>query len=161
VRSARVRLGTIVVAVGLILGGLGLLALLASPSKSPTGPHLPSRSPPITFGAVAPNYVGSWIWYNFTVTSAQPNLTWSVLSFTFVPGPLTKSPSNWSVCALNPSSGIAADYSLHSGNWTTTSTAPVGAQDFVVLRTDSSLTLGEFVVTWTSFGGGAYSEGLL
>lgn len=146
----------VVVAGAVILVAAFSFLALAIPfsTRAPEGPQLASS--PVTFQDPNTSYAGHEIWYNFTVTAQQENLTWNEIEFQVVPGPLTRAMTNWSLEVQNATLGVVAGYQLQSGNWTSTSAAPVSDGETIVLQTDSPLLFGFLDAFYPSLGGGSW-----
>jgi hypothetical protein len=140
---------------------VAILAITLPQPLSPRGPGGLASSTALEFLAPTPSYEGSRLWYNFSVTVNQPNLTWAMLRFSVTPGPLTRSISNWTLRAIDPGSDLVASFQLAAGNWTSDSTRGVVTGDSLLLEADSSLTLGDFNAAWPGLGPGSYSVELL
>jgi hypothetical protein len=111
----------------------------------------------MAFSPPTPDYGRSWIWYNFTVTVYQPNLTWKMFEFKITPGPLTRGSANWTLTIQDAASSPVASFEPAFGNWTSLSPALAATGETIVLETDSSLTMGDFSVACPSLGPGSYS----
>ncbi|MFI5415460.1 MAG: hypothetical protein ACHQ16_07395 [Candidatus Lutacidiplasmatales archaeon] len=160
-RRSAVRFGVVFLPVLVLVAVVVVFVTTLPPPTSPDRPGAPAYSAPLQFPSPNASYGGSRIWYNFSLTVNQPNLTWTMLRFSVTPGPLTKGISNWSLSAIGRSSEVVATFQLTAGNWTSASPAIVVTGDLLSLETDSSLTFGEFGVSWPSLGPGSYGVELL
>ena len=160
-RRPVVRFGVVFLPVLVLVAIVATVAIFATTHSPPRSPGAPAYSAPFQFSTHPANYVGRWIWYNFSVQANQPNVTWAMLVLYVTPGPLTKAPSNWSLTAVGLSSEVVATFELAAGNWTSSSTMVVVTGETISLETDSSLTLGGFTAAWPTLGHGTEGEELL
>jgi len=109
----------------------------------------------IVLGLTSTTYVGADIWYNFTVTAAESNLSWNGILFSITPGPLARGESNWTLEVGNASSGLVVPFTAAFGNWTCSSSAPLQVGEQVVLKVDSPLVEGYLTALWLTGGGGS------
>lgn len=154
IRRRALRFGIVLAPALALVVSVAYLALTVPPSQSPQGP--PARTPALAVSFPVTSYLGSRIWYNFTVTAEASNVSWASVQFGVEPGPLTKAATNWSLGVWNAAGDLVAPHQSDSQNWTTVSAAPVVSGESVVLETDSPLTFGSLWAEWPTVGPGAW-----
>ncbi len=150
---AKVLLGlAIALVVALIAWAIVLAALMQS--TSPKGPGLPG-GPAVQFTQPTVNYSGRWVWYNFTVTNVEGNVTWNQTRILLVPGPFGAPDNNTTLAVFGSNGILSAGFARSDSNWTTTSGSPITDGQVIVLKVDSPQTLAQLsvVVSTPAVGG--------
>ncbi len=146
INRARIIVGlAIVLVVALIAWAIVLAALMQS--TSPKGPGVPV-GPAVQFTQPTVNYSGRWVWYNFTVTSVDGNVTRNQTRIVLVPGPFGSPDNSTSLAVLASNGALSAGFVRSDLNWTTTSRSPTTNGQEIVLKVDSPQTMAQFSVAW-------------
>lgn len=150
----------VAVPVGLILAALAFALFLALPGENgsrsragPPSPQIEVTQPVLQYGRAA-------MWYNFTVEQVLGSPSWNSTVVWVAGGWLGGLNSDSSVWVVNESGGIVANFLNVSGNWSTSSPAPVLVGQVLSLKVPHLLTDAQFALICkgppaTSWGFGA------